>query len=203
MSHAAELSFQILRYGCQRLAEGDVNALLDLGFLIDEIKAIEKLTLKELEHLSRLGAHFLTVKVNHSCFATSLRHVRHEARGERLQDELLRRRAPVAMMQTLFGMTTFQYANRRKLLGLGGIGVGRPSLPSEEENHAVWYAWHEHAHLPEPLRYLEISRKTDVPLNVIWALVQAWEQSGLIQEQTDAVRGSQPGEPDGVLHIAE
>ena len=183
MSHSAELSFQILRYACQRLAEGDINALLDLGFLVDEIQSLEKLTLRELDHLSRLGAHFLDVRVDHLCFTASLRHVRREADSESLQDELIRMKAPAAMMQTLFGMTTLQYANRRKLLGLAGIGVGRPPAPSEAENHTIWYAWRDHASLPEAQRYLETGRTTGMPLNVVWALVQSWEDSAIPHRQ--------------------
>lgn len=184
MRPGAELSFQILRYGAQKLAEGDFNALLDLGFTLEEIKMIEKLPLKDLNHLSRLGAHFLDVKVNHECFATSLRHVQQEAENEAIQEELIRLRAPGAMMQALFGMTPLQYANRRKLLNLAGAGIGRPSEPSEEDQHAVWRAWHRHTGLPEVQRYLETSRTSQVPLNVVWTLVKSWETSAVPKPRT-------------------
>lgn len=140
MDSTAEVSFHILRYGAQKLAEGDLNALLEYGFSIEEIKAIEELTLQELDHLSRLGTHFLCVQVNHECFAAMLRRVHREASNKVLQNELIHMRAPAAMMRELFGMTNLEYANRRKLLSMAGVGVGRPPALPETEQIAVWQA---------------------------------------------------------------
>jgi hypothetical protein len=65
MSTHADLSFHVLRYALQRVHDGDLSAALDLGFTIDEIRSMEALTLNDLEHLSRLSAHFLRVQVDH------------------------------------------------------------------------------------------------------------------------------------------
>lgn len=184
----AEVSFHILRYGAQKLAQGDVNALLEMGFSIDEINVLENLTLKELLHLSRLSTHFLCVTVNHECFTAMLQHIRSESYNAALQDELIRMRAPAGMLRELFGMTGLEYANRRKLLKMAGVGVGRPPALSEAEQHTVWQAWQEYAELPLAKRYLHMARATKLPLNAIWALVRFWEKEGLIP-------GGQPERP--------
>jgi hypothetical protein len=105
----------------------------------------------------------------------ALRHIRQEADSEALQDEMLFRRAPFPMMQTLFGTTSQQYAHRRKLLGLSGSRRGRPPAPTDEEHERVWQAWQSQAALPEQSRYLVVSRLTQVNLHTIWTLVNEWK----------------------------
>ena len=170
-----ELSFHILRHSVQILAADDLNSLFDLGFSIKEIQAIANLTVKELNHLGRLGERFLEVTVDHQRLARSLAHVRREAADEALQDELLRLRAPAAMMRALYGTTSMQYANRRKLLGLSDVGVGRPALPSEEAEQAIWKAWRQLANLSDGERYRATAKATRLPLSVIWTVLRAWE----------------------------
>ena len=179
MSVNTELTFHLLRYSAQRLAEDNLKALFGLGFSLEEIQALEPLTIKELIHLSQLGEHFLDVNVNHQRFVHSLQHVRRETAGEALQNELLRRRAPAEMMAALFGMTPLQYANRRKLLGLFGIGVGRPALPDEHMERAILEAWQQHAQFSDGERFLATARETQLPLSVIWPLLHASETGKL------------------------
>jgi hypothetical protein len=175
MSANAELSFHILRHSVQILAEDDLKSLFDFGFSTEEIQAIAALTIKELNHLGRLGERFLEVKVDHQRLARSLAHVRREAAADALQNELLLLRAPAAMMRALFGTTSIQYANRRKLLGLSGVGVGRPAVPCEETEQAIWKAWRQQAHRSEGERYRATAKETRLPLSVIWAVLRAWE----------------------------
>jgi hypothetical protein len=175
MTADGELAFHILRYGAQKLSEDDLSTLLDLGFSMEDIQAIETLTLKELNHLSCLSAHFLDVRINPQRFARVLAHIRQETAGEVLQNELLRRRAPAGMMRALFGMTPLQYANRRKRLGLSGVGVGRPAFPGEETERLIWQVWHEQAELSDAERYLATAEATQLPLSVIWSVRQAWQ----------------------------
>jgi hypothetical protein len=170
---AGEVSFHILRYGAQRLAEGDVNALRDLGFSLTQIRALEQLTLKELDHLSRLGAHFMEVRVDAQCFTTALSHVRRERANDVLQDELIRAGAPAGMMYALFGITGAQYALRRKLLDMAGAGVGRPPTPSEADEASVWHAWQAHADLPVAQRYLATARTARRSLGTVWSVLKA------------------------------
>ena len=126
------LSFQILSYCIQKVLAEDRDSLLAEGLSVDAIRVIETLTFRELAHLSRLDPRFLGMTLDPKGFLTALQYVRQETDMVIMQDEMLRRRAPFPMMQALFGMTSLQYANRRKLLGIAGVGIGRPVRPSEE-----------------------------------------------------------------------
>jgi Protein of unknown function (DUF2857) len=175
----AELVLQALRYASETLAEGDLHAVLDLGFRIEQVARLQALTLGDLQHLSRVRAHFLDIRVDPLCFDRVLEHMERSKRAEALQDELIRLRAPLPMMRAFFGMTNAEYAARRKLLGMSGAGVGRPPAPSEEEERRLWDAWQEAEKLAIEERYLAVGRATGVPLSIIWALTRAWEEAGL------------------------
>lgn len=175
----AELVFSALRYVTETLAEGDVHSVLDLGLRLDQVARLQQLTLQDLQHLSRVRAHFLNVSVDPVCFDRVLEHMERSKRGEVLQDELIRLRAPLPMMRAFFGMTNAEYAARRKLLGMSGAGVGRPPAPSEADERRIWDAWRAAGDKPIEERYVSVGRATGVPLSIIWSLVRAWEADGL------------------------
>lgn len=175
----AELVFSALRYVTETLAEGDVHSVLDLGLRLDQVARLQQLTLQDLQHLSRVRAHFLNVSVDPVCFDRVLEHMERSKRGEARQDELIRRRAPLPLMRAFFGMTNAEYAARRKLLGMSGAGVGRPPAPSEADERRIWDAWQAAGEQPLEERYVSVGRVTDVPLSIVWSLVRAWEADGL------------------------
>lgn len=175
----AELVFSALRYVTETLAEGDVHSVLDLGLRLDQVARLQQLTLQDLQHLSRVRAHFLNVSVDPVCFDRVLEHMERSKRGEVLQDELIRLRAPLPLMRAFFGLTNAEYAARRKLLGMSGAGVGRPSAPSEADERRIWDAWRAAGEQPLEERYLSVGRATGVPLSIVWSLVRGWEAEGL------------------------
>lgn len=175
----AELVFSALRYVTETLAEGDVHSVLDLGLRLDQVARLQLLTLQDLQHLSQVRAHFLNVSVDPVCFDRVLEHMERSKRGEALQDELIRLRAPLPMMRAFFGMTNAEYAARRKLLGMSGAGVGRPPAPSEADEHRIWEAWQAAGEQLLEERYVSVGRATGVPLSIVWSVVRAWEADGL------------------------
>lgn len=184
----AELVFSALRYVTETLAEGDVHSVLDLGMRLDQVARLQQLTLQDLQHLSRVRAHFLNVSVDPVCFDRVLEHMERSKRGEVLQDELIRLRAPLPLMRAFFGMTNAEYAARRKLLGMSGAGVGRPSAPSEADERRIWDAWRAAAEQPLEERYLSVGRATGVSLSIVWSLVRAWEAEGLDSPDRDRAK---------------
>jgi len=182
----AELVFHTLRYVTETLAEGDIHSVLDLGFRLDQIARLERFTLRDLYHISQVRTHFMDISVDPACFNRVLDHMERNKRHDALQNELIRLRAPLAMMRAFFGMTNAEYAARRKLLGMTGTGIGRPPAPSEDDEQRVWKAWQANANHPVEARYLHVGQTTGVPLNTVWALIRSWEASGLLSaKQSD------------------
>jgi len=199
----AELVFNILAYVTETLAEGDLHAALDLGFRLDQVERLQHLTLQDLHHLSRVRGHFMQARVDPVCFDRVLEHLERNKRGEALQNELIRLRAPVSMMQAFFGLTNAEYAARRKLLGMAGAGVGRPPAPSEDEEQRIWKSWQDAEGLPEAERYLHVGQETGVPLSTVWALVQSWEAEGLTSSGTDNRARTPASKEDKVVRLPQ
>lgn len=175
--HDSLLAYHVMLYAIQALSEGDLKAIKDLDFTVDEIRQLSQLPVKAIKHLARMSSHFLEIKTDHSCFSKIMAHLRHELANDALQDELLRLEAPITMMNTLFGMSTTEYIQRQKLLGIPGCGAGRPPLPSDEEQVAIWESWVKTEGLPLPERYQRVGQETGQPLRALWSLIQSWESA--------------------------
>jgi|GEM_PF-2283826 len=178
MSMHADLSFHILRYALQRVHDGDLAAALDLGFTVDEIRSMELLTLNDLEHLSRLSAHFLRVHVDHDTYRAMIQRVTQEAESKDTQDALLRAGAPRSLMAELYGWSALQYAHRRRLLGIAST-PGRPPQPTESEEVAVWHHWQSHGQAPMAQRYLQTARAAGVTVAVTRSIVREQARAGV------------------------
>ena len=177
MSAPTDLAFHVLRYALQRVHDGDLSAALDLGFTVAEIRSMEALTLNDLEHLSRLSAHFLRVQVDHDTYRAMIHRVTEEAESKDTQDALLRAGAPRSLMAELYGWSPLQYAHRRRLLGITST-PGRPPQPSESEETAVWRHWRLHGQSPLAQRYLQAAATAGVTVAAVHTLVRSWEQAG-------------------------
>lgn len=174
--HDSQLAYHVMLYAIQALAEGDFTAIEDLDFTAEEIQQLSQLPVKALKHLSQLSGHFLNVKTDHQCFAKMMSHLQHELESEAIQDELIRHEAPITMMNTLFGMSSGEYIQRQKVLGVPRCGAGRPPQLEEEEEHRVWGIWSKiDTNQPETQRYLQVARETGLPLRILWSLIQSWE----------------------------
>ena len=177
MSMHADLSFHVLRYALQRVHDGDLSAALDLGFTIDEIRSMEALTLNDLEHLSRLSAHFLRIQVDHDIYRAMIHRVSEEAESKDTQDALVRAGAPRSLMAEMYGWSSLQYAHRRRLLGVTST-PGRPPQPTESEETALWRHWRLHGQAPLAQRYLQAATAAGVTVAAAHSLVRSWEQAG-------------------------
>ena len=175
--HDSQLAYHVMLYAVQALGEGDFAAIEDLGFTTDEIQQLSQLSVKALAHLSRLSGHFLNIKTDHQCFLKMMDHLQYEIEREVLQDELIRHEAPITMMISLFGISSGEYIQRQKLLGIPSHGAGRPPQLTDEEQVTVWHSWVKVKEQPIPERYITLAKETGHPLRVLWSLIQSWENS--------------------------
>jgi len=182
-SEHGELVFDVLRYATRLLAEGDESALLDMGFTPEQIRALETLTLKSLQRIGQLSAHFMDFRVDPTCFARVMRRIEQERADEALKDELLLAGAPIRMMHHYWGMTSRDCAERRRVLGIEAP-VGRPSQADESTLEILWHLWHELAAIAdERRRYLELAKRSELPLSAIWIAVEEWKGDSTVTRQ--------------------
>lgn len=173
-----ELIFDVLRYATRLLAAGDESGLLMMGFTPAQIRSLETLSVKSLQRVAELSAHFLDFRIDGACFERVIRRIEREREEEALKDELLRAGAPIRLMHHFWGMTSRDCAERRRVLGIEAP-VGRPAQADDAALERLWHLWQETASsADERVRYLELARRSELPLSVIWLAVEEWQGEG-------------------------
>lgn len=166
-----DLTLHVLRYAMNKLQEGDLNAVSELGLTPDQITTVSGMTVEELQELIRLGHLFLDLQIDTDRFDQLVDRARDEVQSRQTRDQLLRHQADARMMEALYGMTTTDVARRRRVLGLAPQ-PGRPRSPSPEQEQAIWDAWRSTpAELSEAERYLHVARTTGCAAQAVYRTV--------------------------------
>lgn len=181
-SKEADLTTAVLLYAMRCLAEGDQQALRAMNFGPKELEALKDMSLSDLYRADALRVHCLKIGLDRAVFWPMLEHLQRQRESEDLQRTMIVADAPLEMMQQLFGLSSREYTRWRRLLTLAP-SVGRPSEPSEEDTHKLWYAWENRQQVRggdplTPADYLALQQATGVSLRAIWLLVQRWEDYG-------------------------
>lgn len=132
-----ELVFAVLSYASRCVAEGDLHAFRSLGFDLDDIQTIERLSLTELQLLAASRSHAINISLDREAWGWLLKRMRRQRSRDALALALIRLDAPKAMMASLFGTTDREYSTRREACGITEtVAGGRPPSASEaEERH--------------------------------------------------------------------
>lgn len=141
-SKEADLTTAVLLYAMRCLAEGDQQALRAMNFGPKELEALKDMNLSDLYRADALRVHCLEIGLDRAVFWPMLEHLQRQRETEDLQRTMIVADAPLEMMQQLFGLSSREYTRWRRLLTLAP-SVGRPSEPSEEDTHKLWYAWED------------------------------------------------------------
>jgi len=174
-SQHGELVFDVLRYATRLLAEGDESGLLDMGFTPEQIRTMEALTLKSLQRVGQLSAHFMDFRIDPACFARVMRRIEQEREDEALKDALLLAGAPIRMMHHFWGMTSRDCAERRRVLDVE-VPIGRPPQADDSALEELWHLWQASSGIAdERQRYLELAKQSDLSLTAIWIAVEDWK----------------------------
>lgn len=176
-----DLVFAVLSYASRCVAEGDIHAFRDLGFDLDDIGTIERLSLADLQLLCGSRGHAIHVQLDREAWGWLLKRVRRQRSRDALALALIRLDAPKAMMASLFGYTDRDYAMRREACGITEtLGGGRPPSASEEDERYLWELWVRLAKpdTPQQLRvddlWLVIAKEARPPIRTAWSLIQKW-----------------------------
>lgn len=171
----SELVFHVFRYVIDELARNNLDALVELGFEIEDVSRLSDLTVSDIRRLSEMSRHFISeLKVDRDGFVRLIERLEHAKEEDVLQDRLIQMGAPHALMSELFGMNGHEYASRRKRLNL--TRVGRPPMPSDEQQARIFSVWESHKNLDGPRKWLKIGQESGVSLTTAWPLVSSWER---------------------------
>lgn len=176
-----DLVFAVLSYASRCVAEGDLHAFRSLGFDLDDITTIERLSLTELQVLAASRSHAINISLDREAWGWLLKRMRRQRSRDALALALIRLDAPKAMMASLFGTTDREYSTRREACGITEtVAGGRPPSATEAEERRLWELWVRlaKADTPQQLRsddlWLVIAKEGKPPIRTAWSLIQKW-----------------------------
>lgn len=177
-SKEGDLVTASLNYIARCNLEGDETSLRRMQIGRDELEAIGRLTVHDLQQLATMKVNCIKVRLETELFWSLLELLKKRQVDEDQINLLLVNDSPLAMMNHLYGMSSREYTARRKQLDLQG-SVGRPSLPNFESKSVLFDHWNAlRKKLNEldlkPEHYLELHAKTEVSMRAIWQLTQVW-----------------------------
>jgi hypothetical protein len=164
----------LLRHVSQRLATGQLAALLALGFDAGQLARLATLTVRDLHLLPTVPVPVLRATVDHGRLQRLLERLECGRHEDARIAALIHLGAPRGMMRALFGLSNREFHLRRRLSGCRQK-VGRPPVPTEAQSGRIWQSWLAHRRLGLSERYLATARATGLSLNLIWPLTEAWK----------------------------
>lgn len=181
-SKEGELNYALFLYATRCLAEGDIEALRQIGFIPEDIPVLDQLRMSDLHALSASRAGAVNVTVDRAALQRLIDGIHRRRTRDRLKRELLRLDAPLPMMTTIFGMNSRQYTALRESMGVTS-GVGRPKTQIDDgQEAALWKLWVmlADAERPQQLRHddlwLIIGREQPKKLRSAWFSIQQWSR---------------------------
>ena len=174
----SDLVTAVLLYAVRCLAEGDQQALREMGLGPREINALRGFEMADLYRLGALKTHCVEISIDRDVFWPLIAHLQSARQSEEVQRDLIQRDAPLEMMHSLFGMGSREYTRLRRILAVQPA-VGRPPEPDEDTAHQLWRVISAEQDASEegelsPTKYLRISETTGTSLRSVWRHVQRW-----------------------------
>ena len=168
----------VLMYAMRCLAEGDLRSLQHMQFGEKEVEALRDLHMLDLSRVEAMKAHCLSISLNRQVFWPMIDLLKRERKNEDLLNELIEKNAPFDMLHVLFGMSTREYAARRRHLP-ANLGQGRPQLPEREVEDELYAGWRKMVdgrgtYDLNGFDYLDMHSDTGVSIRAVWSLVSKW-----------------------------
>jgi len=173
-----ELNMSVLQYLSGLLSEGEYDEIVRFGLRREDINALRNLKVEDMELLAQQAASFIMVSVDRLSFSRTIRRVQERRAEEDLIIGLIEHGATMQMMQKFFGMSGIEYANRRRLLGIEG--VGRTPIVTHEEEQCIWDAFKAtgvaKASELDAGQWLAIAKKCDLSLRSVAQMLNSGYQ---------------------------
>jgi Protein of unknown function (DUF2857) len=180
-------TLQTILHIVRMAAEGDIRTAIKLGIKEHQITELLTLNSQELHDMASMThSKFIKIEFDPDALETALRiNEKHSKRRQEIM-ALIAAGASYPVMKHLYGLTTEDMANYKKLAGITDTD-GRPANATEQEQQQLWKIMKpiqslDDPELPELL--IKAHKKTGVKVNSIWLLLKEWRgKPGHINEQ--------------------
>ncbi|MFO3955968.1 DUF2857 domain-containing protein [Enterobacter hormaechei] len=185
------INYSIIANALHALKEGNIRHCESLGFTIDEINALDQLSLDELFTVSRAAAPFVSIIVRHDVLLHLLAQARQEYRHQQEINRAIRLGGSIALLNHYFGLTSNEVCLRRRLLGVS-VPYGRTPEPDEKTDAAIWLQWQqcrvENLESPDALMAMMQVTEALLPKTEGLLLTTVWKRIALCEQEVAADR---------------
>ncbi|MEL0578093.1 DUF2857 domain-containing protein [Pectobacterium punjabense] len=189
------LNYAVLTNALAALKEGNFRYCETLGFTLDELNALNQLSLDELFIVSRASAQFMAITVRHDALQQILTLSRQEAQRQQQINRAIRLGGSIALLNHFFGLTSNEVCARRRLLAVT-IPYGRTPIPDEIVDAEIWLSWQkkrtENLDTPDALEAMMqvteslSSREKGLSLTAVWNRITLCEKEALNRRTSHA-----------------
>ena len=185
------INYAIITNALHALKEGNIHHCEALGFTVDEINALDQLSLNELFIVSRAAAPFVSITVRHDVLHNLLAQARQEYRHQQEINRAIRLGGSIALLNHYFGLTSNEVCLRRRLLGVS-VPYGRTPEPDEKTDAAIWLQWQqcrvENLESPAALSAMMQVTESLMPKPEGLSLTTVWKRITLCEQDIIATR---------------
>lgn len=190
------LNYAVLTDALNALKEGDIRHCESLGFTLDEMNALNLLSLDELFMVSRAAAPFVSVSIRHDVLLHLLTLARQEHKRQKQINRAIRLGGSIALLNQYFGLTSNETCLRRRLLGVS-VPYGRTPEPDEETDAAIWQQWQQcrvdNLESPDALAAMMQVTEKLLPDAEGLSLTTIWKRITLCEQEAANRRASHAG----------
>ncbi|EJR7282692.1 MULTISPECIES: DUF2857 domain-containing protein [Enterobacteriaceae] len=185
------LNYAVLTDALCALKEGNIRHCESLGFTLDEMTALNQLSLDELFVVSRASALFISVNIRHDVLHHLLAQARKEYRRKQQVNRAIHLGGSIALLNQYFGLTSNEVCLRRRLLGVS-VPFGRTPEPDEETDAAIWQQWQQcrvdNLESPDALTAMMQVTETLLPKAGGLSLTTVWKRIAQCEQEAAAYR---------------
>lgn len=177
--HYSEFTLNLLILVTRMAAEGDYQAMEELGLRYDQVDKLQALSTQQMQEMALISkANFVSIQFDAEALDIAIKLGLQRVEHRNLIVALLRAGATKPIMQQLFGLTYLETAGLRRFMALPKAD-GRPPIPTEQQENDLWRAWQNIRQRPAELasQLLQLHELTGIKVNVIWPLILSWHQS--------------------------
>lgn len=181
IANASQTANNLLTQLAMDLKSGYIRRCESLGLKPEEMQLLQSLTLEELHYISNSSVSVLQFNIHHENFYRLVQHARREQQRMQRVDRALLLGGSIELMQNMFGFSSLEVANRRRIAGIE-VRAGRGVVLSEEESTALWARWQQaevdNVDSGEALDVMMLAaEQMDVSLTAVWHTVRSWSQT--------------------------
>ncbi|AIK12775.1 conserved hypothetical protein [Pectobacterium atrosepticum SCRI1043] len=181
IANASQSANNLLTQLVMDLKSGYIRRCESLGLKQEEMQLLQSLTIEDLHYISNSSVSVLQFNIHHENFYRLVQHARREQMRTQRIDRALSLGGSIELMQHMFGLSSLEVANRRRIAGID-VRPGRGVVLSEEESTTLWQRWQlatvENVDSGEGLDVMMLAaEQMDVSLTAVWHAVRSWSQT--------------------------